>query len=1111
MIQTKATSTGLLVQITRKAQNGNRYKRAIPWGTFLQTAYGQLVRSRHIALSLQVSQSMVTMMSSMVSSVFLSQQLLLLARLATLAESTRPFLCVQHLKWDETQLECSVNPDRASRRVRSAWQVMVSRLRILLSWLDGSNIVIRLVMPPVVLLGSAAHDIFYALRFHPSYKALNQMLAVLGSRCDHRAQILESDGAYANERLVAHLIQKNKHGPEHLQHHLMHVKCFAGVGHEILNKLYGMTVFIRNLGYFLRLRQAVESWVDQNLVFLPTVIGEKVSDHVTHHPTCLEFVDFLRQSRKIESDSDETTNSFEQRVSNFLDMWNGDFTQGHPQHICSHECMPDGERHCKSRKDAVRKRVDSLVGMFLNAMPSVPAPNKWTTLFNPMDFCMTGYLVHKYLRQVFAIAFGDMVFREFGEDDAADTDPKLVESLAFHVVNGKRQRSSRLFLSNDDSQWSLVLLAICMEVTRALTWHWLSCLGKSLLHGARPPLFKVMDPRSSIVTQALQFLAALLRSDTGQGRMILLWGNMGYSTFEDFCHAEKAKVRKIRRLLTLTAGWVFRRHYMFFRSDPCSILMCADRDAHPETLQNWLEFWEVKHHCCFPPGLCRDLKRLGISKAGLMDERCKNLFFWMASCTQLSMADVEAMHSQNRNLSGSSFASVASKFTNTEANRIVEEAEKLQSTSSTKKGTSNARKQNFKSGNGGIKISVKGRCEAKSKAMSAFEHFRCRYIEMKRRFEKVNPATKEFWSQVRAAYAELTDAEKEVYQRMAAQSQEAAHSKRLQQKRVAEEGVVEPCGSSLPSSAIMPFDQSTSVHAQVIPLDELCALLPHTRPSEMKSIVQEKLQKTPLENKKILQHKYPLCEATLERAWQTQLGNCKSDHATFKERQRESESIGRPDSENDTFPKRVLHESFCGEQCRHFGEQSRIALHVSVLQLFQDVVAYLGGTKQVVQNDSLCAFEVFHTGDSSCFEFAFITAASSQSGTHRPEQVFCCLDPVAISRDVIINGGFRFEGLTLALSTLMHVQPSEHEYFKAQPVQSGRLRMYTSDLFAAHLLDLPIKEDPQLDAVHVVVHHLDFIDVSPSAVFATWLFDCCHLFSKTPSHSKTMLYECDIR
>ena len=278
MIQTKATSTGLLVQIARKAQNGNRYKRAIPWGTFLQTAYGQLVRSRHIALSLQVSQSMVTMMSSMVSSVFLSQQLLLLARLATLAESTRPFLCVQHLKWDETQLECSVNPDRASRRVRSAWQVMVSRLRILLSWLDGSNIVIRLVMPPVVLLGSAAHDIFYALRFHPSYKALNQMLAVLASRCDHRAQILESDGAYANERLVAHLIQKNKNEPEHLQHHLMHVKChnhqsqlvnvavLAGVGHEILNKLYGMTVFIRNLGYFLRLRQAVESWVDQNFV-----------------------------------------------------------------------------------------------------------------------------------------------------------------------------------------------------------------------------------------------------------------------------------------------------------------------------------------------------------------------------------------------------------------------------------------------------------------------------------------------------------------------------------------------------------------------------------------------------------------------------------------------------------------------------------------------------------------------------------------------------------------------------------------------------------------------------------------------------------------------------
>lgn len=36
------------------------------------------------------------------------------------------------------------------------------------------------------------------------------MLELLGGHAFHRVEIYESDGAYADERLIAHLIQKNK-------------------------------------------------------------------------------------------------------------------------------------------------------------------------------------------------------------------------------------------------------------------------------------------------------------------------------------------------------------------------------------------------------------------------------------------------------------------------------------------------------------------------------------------------------------------------------------------------------------------------------------------------------------------------------------------------------------------------------------------------------------------------------------------------------------------------------------------------------------------------------------------------------------------------------------
>ena len=269
-----------------------------------------------------------------------------------------------------------------------------------------------------------------------------------------------------------------------------------------------------------------------------------------------------------------------------------------------------------------------------------------------------------------------MKFTEF-PDTAANSDPRLVETLSFHAVNGKRLTGSREFLESLDCQWSLKILTLSMEPTRVLIYTWLSFLGKSLKDGERPAIYKLLDPRASVVVQMLQHYSSLLMSKCGGGRLRLVWPCQGFPSFASFCAAHPEKCRQLRRILMLGAAWVFRRHFVYLNSDTMALTMCGDDQAHPHTLKNFLDFWKVKNACCFPPGLCRDFSNTHLGAQDLQSGNCKSLLFWVASTIQLSIADVEAMHSQNRALAGSSLTDIAAKFINSESKRLKEEALKL--------------------------------------------------------------------------------------------------------------------------------------------------------------------------------------------------------------------------------------------------------------------------------------------------------------------------------------------------------------------------------------------------------------------------------------------------
>lgn len=146
--------------------------------------------------------------------------------------------------------------------------------------------------------------------------------------------------------------------------------------------------------------------------------------------------------------------------------------------------------------------------------------------------------------------------------------------------------------------------------------------------------------------------------------------------------------------------------------------------------------------------------------------------------------------------------------------------------------------------------------------------------------------------------------------------------------------------------------------------------------------------------------------------------------------------------------------------------------------------------KHAVEADILCKFEVRDSGGDVFRQCTFLTSPSAQSGTHKPEQVFVSLVPV--DWDMDCEGsylGAAHAGMILEFQTLAFVDPPASCHFPIQPEMSGRLRMWTSDQFAAYLLDLPIQANSNRDPVEVKAYLMEFLDILPSRVMLTGKID----------------------
>ncbi len=440
-------------------------------------------------------------------------------------------------------------------------------------------------------------------------------------------------------------------------------------------------------------------------------------------------------------------------------------------------------------------------------------------------------------------------------------------------------------------------------------------------------------------------------STKGKGRLLLLWSNSGYPEYEDFCLGEPQKIREMRRVFLLACGWFYRRHSQYLNNDSFAVTLVGDVEANPNTLDTFLKKWDQKKHCCVPSGICKDLKRQGITAEDLQKPEWKCLMYNAASMLQLSMADVEAMHSRNRVLARSAFHTISSKFINRESQCFMEEASVLQDPPGAQVPCSSSpNRKTTTTKDGGLVIVEPKQKNSNCKGQSPLEIFRKRYLQQKRLLDSVNPCNKEVWEEVKTRFDELSPHEKSIYEKMSQESMTAAahaRGRKIALKNAQNAGTA----LQVTASKEQQVREAPAVHTQILPLWKLCHVLSDDHPTVDR--VAAAVGKHMSSRQPITKSNFPLSESTLETAFRGLSSNGITGKAAESKFHVESERIARPPA-HDIFPARVLHEGVCGELCRHFADSRRVGLHQATAAIFNSIVTRKGGVKSAVISDPLC-------------------------------------------------------------------------------------------------------------------------------------------------------------
>jgi hypothetical protein len=357
------------------------------------------------------------------------------------------------------------------------------------------------------------------------------------------------------------------------------------------------------------------------------------------------------------------------------------------------------------------------------------------------------------------------------------TDESLKSEFHFHAASGKRLTAAQDFWHDANARVDLYIFTKILQPLFFLT-HWLLKWGKDLPDevGLPPPFVLFTSPSLSPVVAVLQHFSGMLTDNVHAKNLGYL---TGAATMEQFMQ-NKTLLRKLRSFIIVAAAWTWFRHWHRSQQWPWRLVTLVDSKRVQSERDAVARQCAFGNRCCIGRfAFVLQQKLTGGSRAAedLFSPLWQRRLLGFFRTIRLQTAPMEDKHARNKkhNNDKVSWANFAAKFVIAESKQVMRNAlefkQKLIEAADT-------------AGRPMVAEAAVRRDSLSQMVRSAIQLFHQDQLdEAKSTGRKVQPASKEFWAEVRAAWEKLPDAKRgeyqEKYDELARQGQSARKVARI--------------------------------------------------------------------------------------------------------------------------------------------------------------------------------------------------------------------------------------------------------------------------------------------------------------------------------------------
>ena len=575
----------------------------------LSIAYSPPMAVSALARMYNVSYAVICYKCICVATCYLHWQLQLLGSLCKAFQANPPLHFTTLYKFDETSEKLGFKGTG-----NTTLNVMVIRVNLRWTWsITADNEVVRcfslpLVVPPVVVLGTSAAQLWHGLWYHPLTRPIMSAIAILASLSKRSMSVVVTDDAAANAKLDSFWRQLCEQAGEFhcrlpcMMHqlHLASVSVVQGTDHgkSLVNTLYSASLLLRMGGNFFRLHHSTTSVVAS----ATKTIGEPPRDAIEFAAELLDYVavNYRSVSSRAREAGRSTEDAFTQdRMDPEADpeveegesgtraghraslgqLWRTRLMRSEslPQ-LLEMWGLPDRSAKAQMLKDVVQcmeifngplfpcgcnshwhyctgahccphgpAGVQSMKDKMANSLKAVIL-RVVPTVPAVSRWTAVGpavdFFVLGYLFRQILGPLCQSAFESFVSEGT--TISGETTEADWHKVRGNRSKRFLAYLGDKEALRSTLVLSVALEPLRFFV-QWLLKSARETPSQDDPALVSLAYAPTSPVHAMLQYIGAVLAGQSS--RLVLVYRSGGFASYLAWCAGSASEVRELRRLL----------------------------------------------------------------------------------------------------------------------------------------------------------------------------------------------------------------------------------------------------------------------------------------------------------------------------------------------------------------------------------------------------------------------------------------------------------------------------------------------------------------------------------------------------------------------------------